>query len=480
MLYRLIEAGRDRKSSIKRVRIVSPHTTTSTDDALDPTLRRDSPASLQRRPNVFDENNSSPQAQSFRSHLAPATGGGEVAHDITQILPLYNSTRPTPNPFDRTLATIEPEHDQLASKSEIEDDTFQSDSSSHHSQPFMDVDSFKRLLMTGKSSSSTNAAPTHGAFSSSHISHSSGDGFIDTPSYHGDNDSSDGRTPVQSSKARKQKLLPHAPAPQIHEKRTSTMGPQTVSFSDFEMTEEGSDHAPGHRAPEEALHGLLPSVSPLSSPPTAEGARNDSCTNPSIISHGVRDREAAAPQRRVPPPVPLSRRMSGLKISKQEHFSTTYTQPPSPGLRSPSLHSLETKPRAPPAPPARRTSARSRKASDQSSEAASLVSEDSAQAEESPSRILSMPNRTSMPPPPPPPRRRGSSKSSLDMSGSGASKSRESRNSNDFRRTSQDSVRRSFGLSQVHEAGADATKPPSDILEDLARLQAEVDALRRV
>jgi len=382
------------------------------------------------------------------------------------------------NPFQKTLATIEP--------AGIGSEMGGRKGSRDGAQKAMDVDSFKRLLMTGNAGpapTSAGAAVVGAVFGSGddaattrNKNHTSNVRASPISSLDDAESASEEDDPSTDGKAK--------PPPPIHRhgKPVNQRTPQVVSFSDFSTVNFGAASTSLPRTPAQS---------------------NDS---QDVAPPALPARDAEPPplpirtSQRLPPPPPAVRGHNRNRSTSNTSTKSASTVGPgresSPGPPQSQTMLKPPSSRAPPPPPARRLGLKGIP----SPEATSTpdVTESAPQAEDefsfdptyppprpslgamSSSRSASFSSRggsgASAPPPPPPPRRRGSSKGSQDVPRLGTwSPSESRRTSGEQHRTSMDSARRVSGGLE-----ADAVRRGSgDVLADLSALQAEVDALRQ-
>ncbi|OJD34674.1 uncharacterized protein BKCO1_2100051 [Diplodia corticola] len=386
-----------------------------------------------------------------------------------------------PNPFERTLANIEPSTRQKDVESETTiagGEKTVDRPAGHRMKGSMDVDSFKKLLMTGSADITPSGASTtaeaqpranahvggdtsSGTDASSASRNSMYDSVLrahdDSPrssyertSFDGGNQD-DQSTPVGTEQTR---AKPKPPPPKHRHGKSITRAPQTVSFSDFSpslaspttkpdtpkrTSSNGQKPLPPRpRIPSGQKQKDLPS--PSLPPPELVPAK-DAAESPIFSdevaenSPPVKTPEPPAPQRRKPPTPPLARRQSQLKssgsLSRSNSAAKRPSQPETP------LSSTEQVPAAsatsstsfnkpPPPPPTRRSGATSSSTTDPNVNAASRSSSRRSTASSMHNPSLSIrTNRLSgsaldvtspaVGGPPPPPPRRGSSKSSFEM-----------------------------------------------------------------
>ena len=438
------------------------------------------------------------------------------------------------NPFQRTLANLEdPSEAPVKSEKDRPASTL-AGRPSNNTKTSLDVDAFKRLLLTGDTSalpaSAPSTPPTHlntyqgnqGDSSSntdaSSISRQSIfephlETYLDTPrTSHevslSDNEHQDlvGGSSPSSTKTGQLTPKPHHGKPvREHAPRTVSFTDPTLSFSGFETTSAVSSKEPGPSSPRSPTD----LNKPLPLPPSSESLERTavlvglSATSVLAANLSPEARELPSAQKRNPPAPPLARRHSQFRskhASSTPERSATIAEEKQAEPTSLSGASSKMSPKPPAPPPPRRKSAGQSIPSLDYAPPLSEVSVEVAQAEQTPDRPLvkvqppkpplppartpsissiKRPARaapgsssTAMAPPPPPPRKRGSSQSSLT----------DPRNSGEYRRTSIESHRRdstaSSVIQSIPESSAEPEAKGADVLADLSALQKEVDALR--
>ena len=408
------------------------------------------------------------------------------------------------NPFQMTLATMEPAKGKDEVQKKREENSLVTSAGEQRRGTEFDVDSFTKMLMTGaappvalshsrpseiqgteqvgaeepwkgRKASNQSSGPNPSTSQPSSTS------LAELPSTSSDDEA--GRSDTRNTGPTSALFRARSPPPpprHKHGKSVQESGPQTVSFADFDAISTNPQHPPIDR--QIPSSGSMPSSRQASGSSTTGGTQ-DAASNRS--SESVK-------RLRAPPPIPTARRTGSVKSQHSQDLETSSIssgQLHSPGLEPPPSPGLSKASRAPPPPPSRRAGNRTSLLPDQisasemmaiDSENASLAGEsimstDSSSVRQSRATAVlgsrgssgSIPTTSQMPPAPPPPRRRrGSSKSSVEGPMSG-----------DDPRSSQDGARRASGLSQVAESGTDS-KAQADILADLSAFQAEVDALR--
>ncbi|KAJ9647121.1 hypothetical protein H2199_002107 [Coniosporium tulheliwenetii] len=419
------ETPRSSTTKTKRVRITSPPRSppqASSPPPNNPLVRRlsggqhaGSPPPSVRTPSP--ENSGNPQDDPF----GKSSEGGESTEDEELIQntrrnsgsigPAITAAAAPTNPFSKTLATLAPSssptplHREAAATPER---AAADQIGTGAGRGSMDVDSFKRLLMTGTASSSASAYST--AVPSVSVHHRSQSGIGGDSSSSTDTSSVSRQSifePVQEPQLEsprtsyelsitdddessnlmgegrrpdKKKRPPPPTGKRRHGKLVQQRAPQTVSFSDFSM----SISSPGVQPPSPVdANKPLPPLQrtssdlnkPLPPPPPAHFnpdvqpavAEEDvvQIAGPEITATPPPIEDAPPTQRKKPPTPPLARRQSQRKSLGPERLSSNPTPiPPSQPqetARSETLFSLppssnpSTKP--PPPPPARRTAA---------------------------------------------------------------------------------------------------------------------------
>ena len=330
----------------------------------------------------------------------------------------------------------------------------------------MDVDAFKRLLLTGESGAANNTSAQS----------------LNTPHIVSDSASS-----TDTASISQRSLFDAVPAAVEETPRSSYEQEQ----SDFGSRRQApAETVPGtdvrrRPPPPKPRHGR-----PISEHPDAVSGTSIQTQMPSEAGSSTTTpqvpAEASQPDdgRRKPPPPPLSRRRSNRSATERPDVAPRV--PSQQSLASESDDALSpqlgpsTPKMAPPPPPLRRTNtASSRKASSdlpstaEEDESGTATPEAQPMSSQRPSGSKRVSQPSLVPPPLPPPRKnRASSKSSIDgqrpsLSGLGLTGS--ARSSGEYRRPSN-----------VSEGGSAPGLPnaTSDILADLAALQREVDAAR--
>ncbi|CAO2656161.1 Nn.00g049640.m01.CDS01 [Neocucurbitaria sp. VM-36] len=290
------------------------------------------------------------------------------------------------NPFSKTLASLEPS--QTASG---EDRTATERTTPGNNRTSLDVESFKNLLLTGKSTPRSSVQPPTGnivptALSGSHFESSSStdtssisrQSLFEPPqevhaesprtSYEMAESEEDEQMGLVSEVKKGKKKPPPAPKHR-HGKLVTPRQPQVVSFDSFAATEPTS--SPVMKTKDNSDTNKLLPPTPVVSPPPFHISTQDTTTyQPSPVqpraSEPLAPSEAPTPQKRTPPPVPLARRQSQLRSSGTANRSRSNSS-----LTMSSQHSIEPVPspvpsnqdpmvgaKSPPPPPPSRHGAR--------------------------------------------------------------------------------------------------------------------------
>lgn len=256
----------------------------------------------------------------------------------------------------------------------------------------LDVEGFKRLLMTGISSPSSSGQPSQPAtapnpsapsiFESSSSTDTSSisrqsifepvpEPHVETPRTSYEMAPSDEETVGLVTEVKKTEKKKPPPAPKHrHGKLVTSRTPQTVSFSDFSVTEASfAPTTPSRNRNNSDLNKPLPPTPPVVSPPAHIVSQDASQDEPPPLetkaSESSSQSDAPAAQKKVPPPVPLARRQSQLRTSSASNRSRSNSNltmssqhsaefpPVSPGATTEQKPPTSQK-TAPPPPPARR------------------------------------------------------------------------------------------------------------------------------
>ncbi|KAG8625315.1 hypothetical protein KVT40_007066 [Elsinoe batatas] len=423
---------------------------------------------------------------------------------------------PPANPFARTLATIEPNGTGK-------------DGGDAAKKPAMDVDAFKRLLLTGKADGPVEQ-PTQDTSSltdASAVSRQSlSDGSKEVHSESSASSLEDASTKEEESNSedevvedpeQEQTLAPV-------ERTTPGHGPQTVSFDDFDKDLETAQPEPLHDTTptpplprERSISDLnkplpaSPSTAPIGlevpvsqaqideakspakkaglPPPPPTSRRGVKPTNPSRSSSNVDPSAQAAPESgsvvaplvgkpkppppRAPPPRVASRETKRLS-SLQDHANSSSDSVPT--ISTPDTELTSSAKVRPPPPPSRSSHkpSQSQDLKRTPSSSSSIVN---------PVRKVSPATGGASTPPPPPRPRRGDKRSSIDGTQAGLngdiSDTRRSSGMSFDRRDSVSSLQRVAEDEAAQAAKAEAEqKATNDMLADLDAFQREVDALR--
>ncbi|CZR57724.1 uncharacterized protein PAC_07613 [Phialocephala subalpina] len=423
-----------------------------------------------------------------------------------------NKSKAPANPFSKTLETMENPQRDVPTKSPT--------NVSSPGRASMDVEAFKRLLMTGNSGLGTSTPPTA---SQVHVTHALGDGGSST----------------DASSISRQSIFEAVQEPHPESPRTS----HEISEPEDDRRRFGGEASLAGRKkppPPSSRHGKLirvelrddASTTALQSPPIpgsitsqhyfSSSPRSQTDLNkplppaPNRASHdldreSIFDKEAAGKtpeppsppdtvRRKAAPAPPLARRHSQKLPDSKRNINDPSRLSPKPEEESSSATLTPTENsrprsdsgRAPPPPPSRRIgSVRHNSSHNLPLSSPSTVSLPSPPPVRGSSRSisggrppsvhsmdLSSKHKSGMPPPPPPPHRHG--RTSFDGQSPGDSR----RTSGDYPRRSMDSVRRGSAASSVvlhlpeEAAETETGAERHDILADLSKLQAEIDALR--
>jgi len=396
------------------------------------------------------------------------------------------------NPFQRTLATMGPKAPNEAAATQQDEPT-----DGRHERPALDVDSFKRLLMTGtkdnapeEPSPAPSSATTGSYFDSSgtdasSISRHSMYDETSTTSMSGEtgNDKAfedDGFSRPILSRGLSQSRQPPPPPRHRHGKS-------------IEQPSQSADIPPKVEQLPTSNSTAVPNTSnaPPPPPPRKTGV-TDTRARPSTSSKNsldsseptqsaqsfVREASNQAASHSVPPQPPLPRRTSN-KIGVGDPTEARHTHTASPSSFSATastraLHDMRNATKPPPPPPSRRTGAHRNSALGLGSpQSPPSPSSESAPASDLPSRSSSISSQSRPMPPPPPPRRRGSSRSSLDQVSTAGPSNTSARPSREGRRSSITSLN-----SVTEGVETQTSRGKETVLADMEALQAEIDALR--
>lgn len=508
-----IDQIRVQTKPVKKVRVQSPPPSSPEVDSIPQSLPTPIP-----RPGDFPSTDNDPFENA-------TTDSSEDSGDETETL---KSTSVPPNPFQKTLATLERTEGGDSSNTPVHATTL---GGTGFGRTSLDMEAFKRLLMTGSADAADTAPSLAPPINIGQLALNDGGSSTDA-----------------SSSASRQSIF--EPIQEIHPESPRTS--HEVSDPDDERRRFATDGlASSERRippPPSSRHGKLIKVElrddtaprvdisllpvwkgtqqPSTSPQSTQPVRSPTDLNkplpaaPPRASHesdreSIFDKEAAGktPEpaspssiqtRKTPPAPPLTRRHSQL-VSESKATRPASTRLPTNAEEGSSSSSYEhilsqSTAKAPPPPPTRRpTSVRNL------SQADSIPSSGTSQEQQRPrsksgsaptpppARMTSIrqssrpPSVMSMdmtskrastgPPPPPPPRQRASSRTSMEgpVLSSGSSR----RASSDYYRRSIDSTREESLASQADQGGlSEGSSGANNILADLTALQREVDALR--
>ncbi|KAI9666447.1 MAG: hypothetical protein M1821_004383 [Bathelium mastoideum] len=446
--------------------------------------------------------------------------GQEIKRDSSKMISMNPQVAPQ-NPFQRTLASIEGSA-QLGSNQT--DGSLSGPSGTSTGKGGMDVDSFKRLLLTGKpgpqdsapSATTPNSKPLLGAvtFDSSSSSTEtsslsrqslfdySHDARVESPrtSYErtdSDEEEHNERSSLMSSTKKK----PPPPKPK-HGKLVGPKGPQTVSFLEFEPSITSSNprshQRPGIPRVNSDLNKPLPPPPPFStspeqkpSVPWPESTQELPQTLPqeptSSPSQSV-DSVTTPSQRKQAPPVPLSRRHSQLRSSTQSRSrsNSSLTLPPQPEELQDNEQSSPTpapasplNTKAPPPPPTRRTGIFTKPSPPSAIPSHDSVPSPRPSRSGSNSSTTQRPHRASnasstssmIPPPLPPPRKAGNHRPSIEGRRPSITPHSPSIGSKSSPRRSLDQPTPTVMSPPLRPA------PAEDVMRSMDEFQREVDAL---
>ena len=440
------------------------------------------------------------------------------------------------NPFQRTRATVEdPSHAPAKSKKDRMSFEF-AGRSPNNAKTSLDVDAFKRLLLTGDTSTLTPSAPP--------TPHTPVNAYQGNQGNQGDSSSNTDASSVSRQSIFEQHPEAHLDSPRTshevsfsddeqvdlgagsfpsamrtgrlapkshHGKVLREQGPRTVAFTDPTLSLSGFEPTPTAYRNGSDLSSSQPFTDlnkPLPLPPSSQSPERKAITIglSSKSTPGTQPSEAGGlpiTQKRNPPVPPLARRHSQLRSQNtSNNTERSITIPEENQAESTLLSDLPstTHAKLPPPPPPRRKGGGQSIPSSDYAPGLTEVPATMVQAEQTldrplvksqqakppppptrtpsvssikrPARASSGASSTAMAPPPPPPRRRGSSQSSFT----------DPRPSGEYRRTSTESYRGESTASSVKpsipESSAELEAGGGDVMADLSALQREVDALR--
>lgn len=476
-----------------------------------------------------DEDGETPEVEDLGQELKDSVGPSELRSQASDDVPV--------NPFQSTLATLE-DPSRAPAKNEKSRTGFEfAGKPPNNTKASLDVHAFKRLLLTGDTSTlPPNAPPTlpthmnscqgnqgnQGDSSSntdaSSISRQSlfephPEAHLDTPRtshevFLSDDEQDDLTGVLIPSAPRTGRLTPKS----HHGEVVREQGPRTVSFTDPVLSLSGFESAPATYRKESGFsspQSYTDLNKPLPLPPMPQSSERTAMTIEKVMkaAPGNQPSEVAGSpttQKRNPPALPLARRQSQLRSknisSNPERSVSISEEKPAESTRLSDLPST-TPPKLPPPPPPRRKGTGQSFSSFDYAPGLSEIAATMVQAEQTldrplvksqpakppapptrtpsvssikrPARVPSGASSTAMAPPPPPPPRRR---------GSSQSSLTEPRASGEYRRTSIESYRGESTASSVNPSvpgsSAELEARGGDLLADLSALQREVDALR--
>ena len=507
-----IDQIRVQTKPVKKVRVQSPPPSSPEADSIPQSLPSPIP-----RPGDFPSTDNDPFENA-------TTDSSEDSGDETETL---KSTSVPPNPFQKTLATLERTDGGESSNTPVHATTLGGTSVGKAS---LDVEAFKRLLMTGSADAAAPASSLAPPINIGQVALNDGGSSTDASSSASRQSIFE---PIQEIHPESPRTSHEVSDPDDERRRFATDGlvsserrkpppPSSrhgklikVELKDDAVPRVDTSLLPGWKGPQQS------SMSPLST----QSVRSSTDLNkplpaaPTRASHesdreSIFDREAAGktPEpafpsstqtRKAPPAPPLTRRHSqlvseskatrpasvrlstnaeeGSRSSSYEHIlsqSTAKAPPPPPTRRPASIRNLSQTDSLPsPGTSQEQQRPRSKSGSAPTPPPARMAS--TRQSSRPPS-VISMDltgKRGSAPPPPPPPRQQASSRTSMEgpVLSSGSSR----RASSDYYRRSIDSTREeSFAPQANHGVLSEGNSGANDILADLTALQREVDALR--
>ncbi|KAF2175048.1 hypothetical protein K469DRAFT_612083, partial [Zopfia rhizophila CBS 207.26] len=323
------------------------------------------------------------------------TGNTRTTPDMAESASTQSCSGVPANPFSKTLATIESREKGTAEQREyLSDRGSMERAGSGTTRQSLDVEGFKRLLMTGISNPPSSGTPSSQAasapnpigasvFESSSSTDTSSvsrqsifepiqEPLSETPrtSYELAASDDDERLRLVGENRKSEKKKPPPPKHR-HGKLVTSRTPQTVSFSDFSpfVVSQASQLTPSpisRNRTNSDLNKPLPPP-PILSPPAHIVSQDKSQENPPLqttASESSSQSDAPVAQKKTPPPVPVARRQSQLRSSttgnrSRSNSSLTMSSQHSteflllsPGLATePTSHHQTQKPPPPPPPP---------------------------------------------------------------------------------------------------------------------------------
>ncbi|KAF2099969.1 hypothetical protein NA57DRAFT_75471 [Rhizodiscina lignyota] len=444
------------------------------------------------------------------------------------------------NPFQKTLATMEPDASPVAAAEK--DKIARIDGTMGKAS--MDVDSFTKMLMTGKAGQGKQSQPlnslvkihNHGpavdSNSSTDTSSLSRQSLFDTlqgpqlesprTSYELSVSDDDEETSLMGEgrkvEKEKEKKKPLPPKPR-HGKLVTPRAPQTVSFSDF------TSSAPAQSIPSSTLQRSptdlnkpLPSLPESSSPEPSDssivGEKTPTMPATDPMVPEVEQPALPPPQKKTPPAVPLARRQSQLRTTTQSRHRSNSAQESSHQANV-TENQTQTQKMPPPPPPTRRHAASLSNSTNPSTtdlpsttdgshspagripSGGSLAQALSGAQNLAGSRHSSSTSLTTPPPPPPPRRRASSGRGSLDMprpsslelargsfdsgrrSSAASSLTSPRKESGSYKFSEGDLAEEPEDMNKSDGAIKAAAAPQANILADMEAFQREIDALRQ-
>jgi hypothetical protein len=508
-----IDQIRVQTKPVKKVRVQSPPPSSPEADSIPQSL----PTPISR-PGDFTSIDNDPFENA-------TTDSSEDSGDETETL---KSTSVPANPFQKTMATLERTDGGESSIMPVHASTSGGTSLGRAS---LDVEAFKRLLMTGSADAAAPASSLAPPINIGQLALNDGGSSTDASSSASRQSIFE---PIQEIHPESPRTSHEVSDPDDERRRLATDGlasserrkppPPSSRHGKLIKVELKDDAAPrvdtsllpGWKGPQQSSMNPLSAQSvwsptdlnkPLPAAPTRASHESD--------RESIFDREAAGktPEpaspsstqtRKTPPAPPLTRRHSQLVSESKATRPTSVRLPTNAeeGSKSSSYEHIlsQSTAKAPPPPPTRRpasvrniSQADSIPSSGTSQEQQRPRSKSGSVPTPPPARTASTrqssrpPSVMSMdltgkrgstgPPPPPPPRQRASSRTSMEGPVLSSASSR--RASSDYYRRSIDSTREeSFAPPANHEVLSEGNSGANDILADLTALQREVDALR--
>ena len=472
-----------------------------------------------------DEDGETPEVEGLGQELKDSVGPLVLRGQSSDDIPV--------NPFQRTLE----DPSRAPAKNEKNRTGFEFPGKPpNNTKACLDVNAFKRLLLTGGTNTlapnAPSTLPTHlnsyqgnqgnqldsssntdaSSISRQSIFEPHPEAHLDTPrTSHevslSDDEQDDLNGDLIPSAPRTGRLTPRS----HHGKVVREHGPRTVSFTDPVLSLSGFESASATYRKESGFsspQSYTDLNKPLPLPPVPQSSERtamtiEKATNPAPGNQPSEVAGSPTTQKRIPPALPLARRHSQLRSqrisSNPERSVTILKEKPAESTRLSDLPSA-TPPKLPPLPPPRRKGTVQSISSFDYAPGFSDIPATMVQAEQTldrplvksqpakpplpptrtpsvssikrPARVSSGASLTAMAPPPPPPPRRR---------GSSQSSLTDPRASGEYRRTSIESYRESTASSvkpNIPGSSAELKARGGDVLADLSALQREVDALR--